>query len=186
MIPSSADLETDLLLVERFQRGDQRAFDEIVVRHRRDVYRIARRVAGSHEDADDVTQETFFRAYRSLAAFRGESALKTWLFRIALNLAINLGRSRAAHPSETRDFERMPARGAGESEGGEAGLARGETERRVRDAIDRLAPRQRQVVILRIYEELKFGEIAELLECPVGTVKANFFHAMNNLRRRLA
>jgi RNA polymerase sigma-70 factor (ECF subfamily) len=178
--------EPDRLLIERFRRGDREAFDKIVARYRLDVYRIARRMTGTHEDADDVAQETFLRAYGALAGFRGESALKTWLCRIALNLSINLGRSSTASRLEERDLERLPENAESAQPGGDDLLIEGERRLEVRSAVDRLAPRQRQVVILRIYEEMKFGEIASLLQCPLGTVKANFFHAMNNLKRHLA
>lgn len=177
--------EPDLLLLERFRRGEREAFDGIVARYRRDVYRIARRMTGNHDDADDVAQETFLRAYRSLARFRGDATLRTWLFRIALNLTINLGRSKSQRRPEKKDLERMADPTAPRGQDGELRLIVDERGRQVRAAVGRLAPRQRQVVILRIYEEMKFTEIATLLESPVGTVKANFFHAMNNLRKTL-
>ena len=177
--------ERDLSLVERFRRGDRGAFDRIVAKYRRDVYRVARRMTGNHEDADDVSQETFLRAYKALSGFRGDASLKTWLFRIAVNLSINAGRSKSIRRESDEDPElEYDAQRHGPS-AGEILLERGEEELRVRRAVDHLPPRQRQVVILRIYEELKFQEIADLLEAPIGTVKANFFHAMNNLRKTL-
>lgn len=177
--------EPDQGLVERFRRGDREAFNRIVARYRRDVYRIARRMTGSHEDADDVAQDTFVRAFGALGTFRGESTLKTWLCRIALNLAINVGRSRSSHRTEDKDFDRISDGDPKSVPAGERALLREEEDQRVRGAIGRLADRQRQVVVLRIYEEMKFHEIADLLDCPIGTVKANFFHAMNNLRKTL-
>lgn len=178
--------ERDLSLVERFRRGEREAFDRIVAAYRGDIYRVARRMTGNHEDADDVSQETFLRAYKGLSGFRGDASLKTWLFRIALNLAINVGRTKATRRESDEDPEiASDAQHHAPSES-EARLERRQEETRVRRAVDRLPPRQRQVVILRIYEELKFHEIADFLEAPIGTVKANFFHAMNNLRKTLA
>jgi RNA polymerase sigma-70 factor, ECF subfamily len=186
MIPPGKEPEQDLLLVEQFRRGDREAFERIVARHRREVYRIARRMTGNHEDADDVTQDTFLRAYRALGSFRGESALRTWLIRIALNLSMNLGRTRGGRTVDGIDLSSLPGPEAESGPDGEKRLLGAERDRRVRAAVDGLPPRQRQVVILRVYEEMKFQEIAEWLECPVGTAKANFFHAVNNLRKALA
>jgi RNA polymerase sigma-70 factor, ECF subfamily len=186
MIPPGKESEPDLLLVEQFREGDREAFDRIVARHRREVYHIARRMTGSHEDADDVTQDTFLRAYRALGSFRGESALRTWLIRIALNLSMNLGRTRSARTVDGIDLATLPLVASGPSQDSEKHLLGAERDHRVRVAVDGLPPRQRQVVVLRVYEEMKFHEIAELLECPVGTAKANFFHAVNNLRKALA
>src|SRR5262245_55256323 len=97
--------EPDGLLVARFRRGDREAFAGIVARYRRDIYRLSYRMTGNHQDADDVAQETFLRAYRALPRFRGDSALKTWLFRIALNLSINVGRSRASRRVEEQPLD---------------------------------------------------------------------------------
>jgi RNA polymerase sigma-70 factor (ECF subfamily) len=186
MIPPGKEPEQDLLLVEQFRRGDREAFDRIVARHRREVYRIARRMTGSHEDADDVTQDTFLKAYRALGNFRGESALRTWLIRIALNLSMNLGRSRGSRTVDGVDLSLLSGPEAQSLPGSEKHLLDAERDRHVRAAVDGLPPRQRQVVILRVYEEMKFQEIAEWLGCPVGTAKANFFHAVNNLRKALS
>ena len=181
--------DSDARLIERLKRGDREAFDGIVLRYRKDVYRIAFRMTANHDDADDVAQETFVRAYRALGSFRGDASLKTWLFRIAMNLSINVGRRRQSSRTEERDLDRMPAppaTPASPDAGGERRLIAGEEAARVRAAVGSLPPRQRQVVLLRMYEELAFHEIAEVLECPIGTAKANFFHAMNNLRKALA
>jgi len=181
-----AEEPADEVLVERFKRGDREAFDRIVARYRRDVYRISYRMAGNHQDADDVAQETFLRAFRALRGFRGDSALRTWLFRIALNLSVNAGRARTARRQEDRDVESMADEMPAGPSRSESRLLEEERARRVRRAIEGLPPRQKQVIILRMYEELQFQEIAELIDCPVGTAKANFFHAMNNLRKALA
>jgi len=178
--------DSDARLIERFKRGDREAFDGIVLRYRKDVYRIAFRMTANHDDADDVAQETFVRAYRALGSFRGDASLKTWLFRIAMNLSINVGRQRQSSRTEERDLDLLPARGAGAGPLGERRLLDAEAAQRVRAAVGGLPPRQKQVVLLRIYEEMPFQEIADVLECPIGTAKANFFHAMNNLRKAFA
>jgi len=178
--------DPDSRLIERFKAGDREAFDRIVDRYRRDVYRIAYRMTANHEDADDVSQETFLRAYKALDSFRGDASLKTWLFRIAMNLSINVGRARAGHRTEERDLDVMPDPRGAEGPAAEGRLILGEEATRVRGAVASLPPRQKQVVLLRMYEEMPFQEISEVLDCPIGTAKANFFHAMNNLRKALA
>lgn len=179
------DAEPDAALIERFRLGEGEAFDRIVKRYRRDVYRLCYRMTGTHEDADDAAQETFLRAFGALAGFRGDSALKSWLFRIAMNLTINMSRSKTVRRIEDRDIDAFPPAAGVEAAQGEQRLLADERARRVRGAVEGLPPRQRQVVILRMYEELQFNEIASVLDCPIGTAKANFFHAMQNLRRVL-
>jgi RNA polymerase sigma-70 factor (ECF subfamily) len=178
--------DPDARLIERFKGGDQEAFGRIVLRYRKDVYRIAYRMTANHEDADDVAQETFLRAHRALGSFRGDASLRTWLFRIAMNLSINVGRSHAGRRTEDLDLERLPDAKWSEGPAGEKRLLASEEAARVRGAVGALPPRQKQVVLLRMYEEMAFHEIAAVLDCPIGTAKANFFHAMNNLRKALA
>src|SRR5262249_3474123 len=118
--------DPDDRLIERFKGGDRDAFDRIVERYRRDVYRIAYRMTANHEDAGDVAQETFLRAHRALASFRGDASLKTWLFRIAMNLSINVGRSRAVRKTEERDLEILPGTEGSEGPAGERRLLQSE------------------------------------------------------------
>jgi len=169
-------MTTDEDLVARFQHGDEAAFDDLVRRHRAMVYRVAWRLIGSHAEADDLAQEAFVRAYRALGGFRRESLFKTWLVRIVTNLTLTRRQSRRPSvPIEAvRGLESggMPA---------ERLVLRGE----VRKAVDRLPRRQRQVLLLKVYEGLKFVEIAEVAGMSVGTAKATFFQAVRGLRSRL-
>ena len=163
------------MLVRRFQAGDAEAFDELVLRHRRGVYQIAYRLCGNHADADDLSQEAFLRAYRGLRRFRGEAMFRTWLTRIVLNLAVNFRTARRA----TLSLEE--AAGAEGGRGALEAALRGQ----VRRAIGALAPRQRQVLMLKVYGGLKFVEIARAAGMSVGTAKATFFQAVQRLRHRL-
>ncbi|MBI4168896.1 MAG: RNA polymerase sigma factor [Acidobacteria bacterium] len=168
--------ESDGSLVARFQGGDESAFDELVVRHRQTVYRLAYRLMGSHEDADDLSQEAFMKAYRGLRGFRGEAAFRTWVTRIVVNLALNARQARrAAVPLEAAADLRSEATGT------EATL-----RSQVKGAVGDLPPRQRQVLRLKVYGGLKFSEIARAAGMSVGTAKATFFQAVRNLRVRLA
>ena len=174
--------ERDAALVRRFQSGDIHAFDALVEEHRREVYRLAYRLLGSHPDADDLAQEAFLRAYRSLKRFRGDSAFRTWLTRIVLNLAADR-RKRAGGARRHLSLERVP-----ETElprwtpSADSGPIRKETLTR---AVKELPPRQRETLILRVFQEMKFQEIAAVMGCTVGTAKANFFHALKGLRERV-
>jgi len=168
--------QTDERLVARFLQGDESAFDELVVRHRQGVYRLAYRLLGSHEDADDVAQEAFLRAYRGLRGFRGEATFRTWLTRIAINLA--LGARRGRTPSVP--LEAVPER-RHDANGPDTAL-----KQQVRRAVGGLPRRQRQVLVLKVYEGMKFTEIAQVAGMSIGTAKATFFQAVRNLRSRLA
>ena len=173
--------ERDLALVRRFQAGEEGAFDLLVAEHRREVYRLAHRLLGNHADADDLAQEAFLRIYRSLGGFRGESAFRTYLTRIVLNLAAD--RRRARGTGRLVSMDEIPERySPGGAEPLETGLIREEVLRR---AIRLLPPRQRETLILRVFQEMKFREIARVMGCTVGTAKANFFHALKGLRDRV-
>ena len=170
-----ADRET----VAACQRGDREAFDRLVERHQREVYRLCYRYVGHHEDANDLAQEAFLRAWRSIGRFRGESAFSTWLYRIAVNACLN---HRALKRVPTQDLPETlpdPSRGA---------QSRAEAEdeaRRVRGAIARLPEKQRATLILKLYHDLSHEEVASVLGSSVGTVKSNLFHALGNVKRLL-
>lgn len=168
-------------LLERIREGDAGAFDEVVVLHRLAVYRLARRMTGSHEEADEVAQETFVRAWRSVGGFRGDARLRTWLIRIALNV----GRSRAVRGGKTTDL--ADAAGVPDaSEGAEAAAGRREAGARLRAAVALLPRRQREVVVLKAFSEMTYEEVAAAMGLTVGAVKAHFHQAVGNLRRRMA
>lgn len=171
----------DATLVAAAVTGRRDAFDLIVERHQRAVYHVCFRFVGNHEDASDLAQETFVRAWRGLAQFKGQSALGTWLHRIAVNLCLNRVSAKPL-PVEPILDDRFVDR---QTEDPRAGLLREERARAVRRAIDALPRKQRATVILRAYQELSHQQIAEILGSSVGAVKANFFHALANLRRAL-
>lgn len=173
------DYGTDPELVRGCLAGSPGAFDLLVQLHQRAVYRLCYRFMGNHEDAADLSQEVFLRAHRGLASFRSQSSLSTWLYRIGVNLCLNrvsakrpatepLVGDNASDPRAVHPVER---------------LDQGAREQRLRRAVARLPARQRTVVVLRVYHELPHKEIAAIVGSSVGAVKANFFHAMGNLRR---
>jgi len=170
----------DLEQVRRFQAGDGSAFDCLVEAHQREVYRLAYRLLGNHADADDLAQETFLRIYRSLGRFRAESAFRTWVTRIVLNLATDRRRELAAHRHFSLE-ELAPADHPSDP-GGRSGFL---PEEVLRKAVGQLPRRQRETLILRVFQQMKFHEIAAVMGCTVGTAKANYFHALRGLRERV-
>ena len=171
----------DAELVRASLDGNRDAFDVIVERHRRTVYQVCYRFVNNHEDASDLSQEAFVRAWRGLKTFKGHAALSTWLYRIAVNACLNkLGAKKAeTEPIESDHFEDTRIEHPTDS------LVRGERAAAVRKAIAALPEKQRATLILRTYHEMSHQEIADVLGSSVGAVKANFFHALGNLKKIL-
>lgn len=182
--PGSTDLADadDRVLVAAFQAGHEAAFDVIVTRHQRHVYQICYRFAGNHEDAADLAQDVFVRAWRGLRKFKGDSALGTWLYRVAVNTSLNKVAVKRPVTEPLDAAPRLETRG----EHPDTALMRNEDAVRVREAIRRLPPRQRATLVLRMYRELSHEQIAAVLGSSVGAAKANFFHALANLKKQLA
>jgi len=168
-------------LVAACLAGRREAFDIIVERHRRSVYLLCYRFVGNHEDASDLSQDVFVRAYKGLQRFRGQSSLGTWIYRIGVNVCLNRVSAKrpATEPIDARPHLDQHAVDPA------AELLKGERASQVRDAISQLPRKQRATVILRVYHELSHEEIAGILGSSVGAVKANFFHALGNLKRLL-
>jgi RNA polymerase sigma-70 factor (ECF subfamily) len=178
--------DTDAELVRACLAGRGEAFDVIVERHQRHVYQLCYRFSGNHEDASDLVQEAFIRAYRGLKTFKGDASLGTWLYRIAVNVCLSRaalkGRMEPADPALLGNDERVVSR----EEAADEALLRGERAERVRSAIARLPKKQRAALVLRAYHDLPHEQIARILGSSVGAAKANFFHALNNLKKLLS
>lgn len=179
--PGAAEADDDLALVDAALSGQPEAFDRLVTRHRRAVYHVCYRFVRNHEDAADLTQDTFVRAWRALGSFRRQARFSTWLHRIAVNVSLNKVsvKTPGTEPLDPEALVDVGAAAPGDR------LAADERARLVREAIDALPPRQRSALILRTYHELSHQEVARLVGTSVGAVKANVFHALANLRRRL-
>ena len=172
--------DPDLPLVERFRAGERRAFDELVRRHQRSIWRVARRYLRNDADASDVAQQTFVRAYRALDGFRGAASVKSWLYRIAINLALNHLRDHKREIPDEIGEDRL-SRGAT----GPQQIIADEEAARLRAAIAELPPKQRMVLELRIFEDLSFREVAELADCTENAAKVNFHYAVKRLKEIL-
>jgi RNA polymerase sigma-70 factor (ECF subfamily) len=172
----------DAALVAAAVAGNRDAFDVIVERHRRAVYQLCYRFVNNHEDASDLAQDAFVRAWKGLKNFKGQAALSTWLHRIAVNVCLNRVSSKQpiAEPIESTDGVADTR-----SESAPQAMIRAQRATAVRHAIAGLPEKQRATLILRAYHEMSHQEIAEVLGSSVGAVKANFFHALNNLKKIL-
>ena len=168
--------------IEACLAGDASAFDVLVLRHQKSIQRVCYRFTGNAEDAADLTQEVFVKAYRSLPKFRGTSAFSTWLYRIAVNACLSFKAARKNRTEEWDEDHDIVAEGPGVDEMVEAQMS----AEHVRAALDTLPERQRLTVIMKVLEERTHAEVAEILGSNVGTVKANLFFAIRNLRKQLA
>ncbi|MFN2308772.1 MAG: RNA polymerase sigma factor RpoE [Gammaproteobacteria bacterium] len=182
---------TDQALVERVQQGDKRAFDLLVRKYQHKIVHLVTRYLHDPVEALDVAQETFIKAYRALPSFRGDSAFYTWLYRIAINTAKNYLVAQSRRPP-TDDIEAQAA----EQFGGETGLKeyatpehllmRDEIAQTIADAIGALPEELRTAITLRELEGLSYEEIAQAMECPIGTVRSRIFRAREAIEARLA
>lgn len=170
----------DAELIDRARAGDGRAFDDLIRRHQRAVYGLAMRFLRDHDEADDIAQKTFVRAWGRLREFEGRSSLKTWLLTICANLCRNHHRDRKRFADVAPDSVE-PAEEA-------IGAQRLERERRlegVKEAVAALPERQRLIVELRVYQGLAFKEIAVALSTSENAAKVNFHYAVKTLRAKL-
>ena len=173
------DREDDREAILASQRGDRAAFDRLVERHQREIYRLCYRYVNNHEDAADLAQDSFVKAYKAIGRFRGDSAFSTWLYRIAVNTCLNFRASRRMVQEELSEALADPGVPVVQR------MQERERSQQVRDAVARLPEKQRATLILKIYHDLTHEEVAGILGSSVGTVKANLFHAVGNLRKML-
>lgn len=179
---------TDEELVARSIGGDLESFNELVRRWERPIYALAYRTLGRDEDARDVCQETFLRAYRSIGGFKGQAKFSSWLYRIALNLCRDWMRKDRRTPvyqaPEGLDVIEMAAE-QGPVETIEDLVSRNEMSERVQRAMSKLSDEQRTAIVLKEYQGLTFQEIADTLDCPLSTVKTRLYQGLVVLRREL-
>ncbi len=178
--------EEELRTVESVLGGDVNAFETLVLSYEKNVYNLALRMVKNPEDASDMAQEAFIRAYNSLASFRGESKFSVWLYRIVSNVCLDFLRSRSRHPTvslsvENDEGEETELDIPDESQSPEALLERRLTRDSVRRGLDALSEEYRQILLLREIQGLSYDEIAETLSMELGTVKSRIFRARKKL-----
>ncbi len=179
---------TDEELVARCQGGDTDSFNQLIQRWERPIYALAYRVIGHEEDARDVCQETFLRAYRALRGFKGQAKFSSWLYRIALNLCRDWIRRQRRSPivaaPEGVDLIEAAAE-QGPVESIEDLVCRQDAGRAIARAMEALTEDQRTAIVLKEYQGLTFQEIADLVGCPLSTVKTRLYQGLSVLRREL-
>lgn len=177
------------VLIAAAGRGDREAQRELFERHREAAFHTALRITGRREDALDVVQDAFIKAFESLTRFQQDASFRTWLLRIATNRALDLMRARRVRLAATLGGDEEhggidpPAPDSHDAEGGR--LARGELAARLQLAVDALPPDQRAVFSLYATGEVTYGEIAEIVGVPIGTVMSRLFHARRKLKELL-
>jgi RNA polymerase sigma-70 factor (ECF subfamily) len=169
---------TDNQLIDITLKGTVSAFEELVERHQRQIYALALKMVRNPDDAADIAQDVFLKAYEVLGSFKRKSSFHTWLYRIAVNFCINhLRRDKAKYHIELETYHAIQSPKALEN------MDTMELQDKLNEAIQNLPEKQRATVLLRVCDGLPYKEIAKILGCSIGTVKANYFHAVKNLQR---
>lgn len=182
---------TDQLLVEQVQKGDKHAFDLLVAKYQNKLFHLVSRYVKDPDEALDVVQESFIKAYRALPNFRGDSAFYTWLFRIAVNTAKNYLTTQSRRPPQ-QDVDAVDAEQYGgdtrlkNSDTPENELLRDEIQATVQRTIEQLPEDLRTAILLREAEGMSYEEIAQVMGCPIGTVRSRIFRARDAIDKQLA
>ena len=169
--------DPDAELIERYFAGDTSAFDEIMIRYERQIYRVCYRFVEDREDAMDLAQDVFVKAFEHLPTFRRESTLKTWLYRIAINHCLNHVKKHSQEFVQVTEFTSSTKSSA------QAELEHQEQRQRFRRLVKRLPPKQKAILELRVNEQLSYEEIAKISGRSVSTIKASVFFALEKLRK---
>lgn len=170
---------SDNEVVELVKGGDRKVFSVLVRRHQKSLLRMSLRFVKDMDVAEDVVQESFIKAYERLNSFEARATFKSWLFQIAINTAKNKLRERRKDMSDIDDVPLAVAAVA------ETTLVHGAVAELIQKHVDQLPSKQRTALVLRIYEDMSFKEIAEIMECPYDTAKANYRHALLKLREEI-
>ncbi|MGA7950564.1 MAG: RNA polymerase sigma factor RpoE [Thiobacillaceae bacterium] len=185
------DREIDQQLVERAQKGDKRAFELLVMKYERKLGRLLSRMVRDAAEIDDITQESFIKAYRALPQFRGESAFYTWLYRIAVNTAKNYLMAKGKREVATSDMVDEDGEGMDDVlmphdiATPDAELQTKQIAKAVNETVDALPEELRTAITLREIEGLSYEEIARMMDCPIGTVRSRIFRAREAIAEKI-
>jgi len=169
-------VKTDLQLIDEVRSGQRASFSELVKRHQRGLLRLSMRFMKDLDISQDVVQEAFIKAFEKLHLFEGRASFKSWLYQIAVNTARNKLRESRYDYSNIDDVQLSVSATA------EKGLVHSAVSEIIQEQVDRLPFKQKTALVLRVYEDMSFAEIAEVMECPYDTAKANYRHALMKLR----
>lgn len=173
--------DTDEQLVARVQQGDKRSFDLLVLKYQHKVMSLVRRFVKDQTEAEDVAQEAFIKAYRAINSFRGDSAFYTWLYRIAVNTAKNALDARKRRPGSDVDIDDVEDFAFSDNlrveENPETLLASEDMHRIIEETLAVLPEELRRALMLREFDGLSYEDIAEIMQCPIGTVRSRIFRA---------
>ena len=185
------DREIDQELVERAQAGDQKAFERLVEKYQRKLGRLLSRFIRDHAEVEDVSQEAFIKAYRALPSFRGESAFYTWLYRIGINTAKNYLVAKGRRAPTSTDYDASDAESFEDADQlhdintPERLMQSRQIGQTVNAAMEALPEELRNAIVLREIEGLSYEEIAEMMNCPIGTVRSRIYRAREAIATRL-
>jgi len=168
--------KTDQQLIDEVRNGQRSSFSELVKRHQRGLLRLSMRFMKDLDISQDVVQEAFIKAFEKLHLFEGRASFKSWLYQIAVNTARNKLRESRYDYSNIDDVQLSVSATA------EKGLVHSAVSEIIQEQVDRLPFKQKTALVLRVYEDMSFAEIAEVMECPYDTAKANYRHALMKLR----
>ena len=177
----AAALDPDRDVLERHRAGERGAFDELVRRHQRALWRVARRYVKNDADASDVVQQAFVRAFRAVDAFRGAATVRSWLFRITINAALNHLRDHGRERPDEIAEDALTTTATGSHN-----IEAAQDKDKLRAAVAALPDKQRMVLELRVFDDLSFREVAELAACTENAAKVNFHYAVKRLRQLMA
>lgn len=187
----SHDQDADKELVHQVQQGNKRAFDLLVLKYQRRIMRLLAQMINDPAEVEDVAQETFIKAYRALPQFRGDSSFYTWLYRIAINSARNWQAASKRRPLPINEYQNEEGETFSvestltDHTTPESELVSRQVASTVKTAIDQLAPELRTAIVLREIEGLSYEEIAQVMNCPIGTVRSRIFRARETIAEQL-
>lgn len=187
----SLDQDADKELVHQVQQGNKRAFDLLVLKYQRRIMRLLAQMINDPAEVEDVAQETFIKAYRALPQFRGDSSFYTWLYRIAINSARNWQAASKRRPLPLNEYQNEEGETFSvestltDHTTPESELVSRQVASTVKTAIDQLAPELRTAIVLREIEGLSYEEIAQAMNCPIGTVRSRIFRARETIVEQL-
>lgn len=187
-------MQSEEYLVKQSIQGDTRAFEELVVQYHNKIYALAYRYMGNEEDAYDMAQEAFIKAFRSLRSFKGNSSFSTWLYRITTNVCLDELRRRKRRiiplsldePLATREGDEVEKEIADSSPGADILYEQKEFARYIQGLLNEMKPEHKTAIVLRDVMELSYEEIAEVLNCSMGTVKSRISRAREVLRKKIS